>query len=127
LRLPPVWEEWPDVKFGAEELSMQDDGIEYGTAEFPAPDEFQVEDDKKKEKHILPELRKEYWDIEPDLSDWVPKPGPQTTGEQGPLPDLPTEDPQSEPFPPGIGPGSEPGNPLYNMPRFPQDIDGKSA
>lgn len=124
LRLPPVWEEWPRIRFGAEELSTPDDGIEYGTAEIPAPEEFHVEDNKKKEKYILPELIKEYWDVEPDSPDWVPESGSPATSDQGPLPDILPEEPQSEPFPPAIGP--EPGleDPLGGMPGFPQDVDG---
>jgi len=124
LRLPPVSEEWPKIRFETEELSTPDSDIEYGTAEFPAPEEPHIEDKKKEDEYILPELIKEYWDVEQDMPDWVPESDSPTTGEQGQLPNLLPEDPQSEPFPPAIGP--EPGleDPPGGMPGFPQDVDG---
>ena len=124
LRLPPVSEEWPKIRFETEELSTPDGESEYGTAEFPAPEEFHIEDKKKKDEYVLPELIKEYWDIEQDLPGWLPESDSPMTGEPDPIPDLLPEDPQSEPFPPEVGP--EPGleNPPDGMPGFPQDVDG---
>lgn len=122
LRSSPVSEEWPGIRFEAEDLSAPDDTVEYGAAGFSSPEGLGIEDNKKKEEYILPELIKEYWDVEPDLPDWVPEPGTPTVSEQEPLPGLLPEDPQSEPFPPGIGPG--PDNPLDDMPGLPQDING---
>jgi len=115
LHLPPVWEEWPRIRFEAERISTPDREMEYGTAEFPAPEEFHIEDNKK-EKYILPELIKEYWDVEPDLPDWIPESGPPTASEPEPLPDLLPAEPQSEPFPPAIGPGPGLEKPLDGMP-----------
>ncbi len=121
LRVPPVREKWP----------LQND-----LAEYPyAPEEFEpgvpglhFQDEELYEpegdEYVLPELIKEHWDIEPDAPDWVSGQEPSAPMSSGPLvPDPPVfaDDPQSEPFPPGIGQGPDIERPDDGFPGFPPD------
>jgi hypothetical protein len=117
LRLPPVTEKWPEVKPQPEESSIADEEVEFGAAGHLADvaDE-QLDAGKKKEDFILPELIKEYWDIQPDVPDWgsasapseVPEPAPPIS----PLPD----EPKPGILPPPIGPDGGTGNIPGGMP-----------
>lgn len=130
IRLPRGLEEWSRNELETEGSLPLDDEGDYGAVElFDAEESVRLEQrkkKKKKDKDILPELIKEYWDVNPDVPDWgsgqdsVPPPDPGSSS--GLLP----EDSLPELLPPDTGIGPEPGieNRPDDVPGFPPDIGG---
>lgn len=105
LIVPPVWEKWARAEPEAEERAITDENTEYGTAEIAAAEQQVVHEEE--DEFILPELIKEYWDVEPDVPDWIPEEGESPLPGPG-VPEAPLPE-DIEPKPISPVPGTEPG------------------
>jgi len=115
FKIPPVCKEWPIGKTEDDGLPLPDGEAVYGIpGAFMNDDlDIQIEPDD----YILPELIKEYWDVEPDAPDWDIASAPPVVTEPKPI-----IDPFGDPLPPAIGPG--PGSDIMPnaMPDIPPDL-----
>ncbi len=122
LIIPPVWEKWPQAQPESEEHGMLGEDTEYGTAEIAAAEQQVVHEEE--DEFILPELIKEYWDVEPDVPDWIGEEGESPLLGPGVPEGPPLENLEPNPFPPV--PGTEPGTgiPSIMPPDFPPQMPG---
>jgi hypothetical protein len=117
LREPPVLEKWPLANRDGDEKPVLEHNPDYGVPEAQGPD-LPSPGPENEDETVLPELVREYWDVEPDMPDWDmdagttdPADAVQMPEPLPPEPSPPPDGPELNPFMPDNPPGTPPGLP----------------